>query len=67
MIDLAQLLPGGIWPTDRWHIEKNDGTCSRCRRDVPEGDVPLLVFAPAGHNALVYCERCLDGKPPLDS
>lgn len=54
------LIPGGIKPTDHWHIGTNDDTCSRCRKEVPEKDVPLLLFrGEHGDDVLIYCEACL--------
>jgi hypothetical protein len=66
-MDAATIIPGGIRPSDHWHRRTNDGTCSRCRREVPEDDVPLLLWRNDGHDMLAYCERCLNGLPPLDS
>lgn len=58
-IDIAQLVPGGVLPTDRWHIDTNDGTCSRCRKEPPEHDVPLMFWSGEGDNMLIYCKACL--------
>jgi hypothetical protein len=63
----AAWLSGGIKTTDHWHRKTNDRTCSRCRREVPEDDVPLMVWSPDGHDMLIYCERCIAGEPPLDA
>jgi hypothetical protein len=57
------MIAGGIRATDHWHVLTNDGTCSRCRREVPDGEVPLLLWR--GSDLLIYCERCLHGLPPL--
>jgi hypothetical protein len=62
---LAAMIPGGIKPTDHWHIRLNDGTCSRCRKEVPDDDVPLMLFGAADNEGdcdmLIYCEACLAG------
>jgi len=55
----AFVVPGGIRATDHLHIKTNDGTCSRCRRPVPDDDVPLMIWSDDGENMLVYCESCL--------
>lgn len=54
-----QFVPGGIKPEDHWHRRTNDGTCSRCRALIPEGDGPLLLWMNDGHDMLAYCEDCL--------
>jgi len=58
-LDIADLVPGGILATDHWHIKTQDGTCSRCRRPLPEEDVPLMVWSESRDDMLIYCERCL--------
>lgn len=58
-VSLETLVPGGIKPTDRWHMETNNNTCSRCRAEVPDEDCPLLLWDESGNNMLIYCERCL--------
>jgi hypothetical protein len=64
----ADIIPGGIRPTDHWHRRTSDDTCSRCRRQVPEDDVPLHLWKNGRTtDMLTYCERCLEGLPPLDS
>ena len=40
-IDLAAVVPGGIWPTDHMHDPGYDETCSRCRTQIAADDVPL--------------------------
>jgi hypothetical protein len=62
-IDIKRLIPGGIKPTDRWHRGTNDGTCSRCRKEVPERDVPLMLWANDGEDMLIYCHACLGIEP----
>lgn len=58
-LSVEQIVPGGIRPTDHWHRGMNDNTCSRCREEVPEEDVPLLFWKNDGHDLLIYCEACL--------
>jgi hypothetical protein len=64
---LIPVPPGGIVAADHWHKGHNDDTCSRCRREVPEYDVPLLIWRRGGDDLLIYCGRCLAGLPPLHS
>lgn len=65
-VSIDALVPGGILATDHVHVHTNDGTCSRCRREVPDDDVPLMLWTDAaGERMLIYCQRCTDGKPPL--
>jgi late competence protein required for DNA uptake (superfamily II DNA/RNA helicase) len=54
-----QLIPGGIQPSDHVHRRKNDMTCSRCRSEIAEDEVPLMLWLNAGEDMLIYCERCL--------
>jgi hypothetical protein len=67
VVSFADIIPGGVQAADHWHRRTDDGTCSRCRREVPDQDVPLRVWSPNGQDMLTYCERCLDGLPPLDA
>lgn len=53
-----EVIPGGIKTTDHWHRGTNDNTCSRCRKDVPEEDVPLMLWANDGEDMLIYCGEC---------
>lgn len=65
MADISDFVPGGIRPTDHVHIRINDGTCSRCRREVGD-DVPLMLWIGAGENMLIYCRTCCgrdEGSP----
>ncbi len=59
---LERLIPGGVLLNDYWHRGTNDGTCSRCRCEVPEVDVPLMLWSEDGEDMLIYCEACL-GDP----
>lgn len=59
MVDVADFVPGGIRPADRWHIMTNDSTCSRCGELVSDHAVPLMLWDSSGDNMLVYFNRCL--------
>jgi hypothetical protein len=61
---MVEIIPGGILPTDHWHHVTNDDTCSRCRKPVPEGEVPLMLWRNNGDDLLIYCEKCLKAKAP---
>lgn len=63
---IEQLIPGGILPTDHWHIGTNDDTCSRCRRPIHEDEVPLMLWDDSRENMLIYCTTCLQGRPAND-
>lgn len=58
-LTIEQIVPGGMRPDDHVHVETNDGTCSRCRRAVPEDDVPLTVWNDTAERMWIYCEACL--------
>jgi hypothetical protein len=56
---LADVIPGGVRPTDHWHRGTNaPQTCSRCRSLLPEHEVPLMLWSDNG-DMLIYCEDCL--------
>jgi hypothetical protein len=57
----------GIKPTDHWHRRTNDWTCSRCRKPLAEGDVPLIFWSSDGEHMLIYCVAYLDGTPVSDT
>lgn len=59
IVPIDALVPGGIKPTDHWHRITNDGTCSRCRREIPDDEVPLMFWSDDGQDMLIYCEPCL--------
>jgi len=62
-IVLEDILPGGIKPTDHWHIKTNDGTCSRCQSKIDEDEVPLMLWrGQKGDDMLIYCNACLHAK-----
>lgn len=58
-LPIQAVVPGGIRSTDHWHRMTNDGTCSRCRREVPDDEVPLMFWFQNGHDMLIYCALCL--------
>jgi hypothetical protein len=51
-------IPGGIKPTDHVHHVTSDDTCSRCRKAVPDDQVPLILWFNDAVDMLVYCEDC---------
>ena len=59
---LEHFVPGGILPDDHWHILISDDTCSRCRKPIPEDQVPLMLWSGDGSRMLSYCETCLGGS-----
>jgi hypothetical protein len=63
MADIADVVPGGLLPTDHVHVRTNDGTCSRCRRacDDDDDNIPLLVWIGDGERMLIFCQDCLGG------
>lgn len=61
-VHLAQIIPYGILPSDYWHRGTNDRTCSRCRREVPDCEAPLMLWRNDGDDLLIYCGACL-GDP----
>lgn len=60
-MDISIFVPGGILATDHVHRMTNDGTCSRCRKRVPDEEVPVMFWL-SGDDMLIYCGDCLDGK-----
>ena len=60
---IDQFVPGGLKGTDHWHRNRNDNTCSRCREDIAEDDVPLMLWSANGHDMLIFCGKCLGAKP----
>ena len=58
-LTVEMMVPGGILPTDHWHRNSDDGTCSRCRAQTLDDQVPLLIWSSGGHDMLRYCEPCL--------
>lgn len=50
------IIPDGILPTDHWHVDTYDQTCSRCRETIPDHHVPLQFYQ--CKSMLSYCETC---------
>ena len=65
-LTIESLVPGGILATDHLHVTTNDGTCSRCRRLVPDAEVPLMLWLNDGEDLLIYCPACCGSRPNLD-
>ena len=64
MVDIADFVPGGISPSDRWHPWTDGGICSRCGGLVSDHDNPLMLFSSDnGDRMLVYCWACLTPVP----
>lgn len=66
-LNIREVIPGSILPADHVHWLKHDNTCSRCRKVVPDDEVPLLMWV--GKNAddmLIYCEGCQRGESSGD-
>lgn len=64
MITPNDLIPGGILETDHWHLGTYDETCSRCRKPIPDHQVPLNLYQ--GNSMLSYCEPCC-GVPEIQT
>lgn len=56
---IDQIVPGGLRGTDHIHRKTNDNTCSRCREDIDDDEVPLMLWSQDGENLLIFCEECL--------
>lgn len=56
--NVEKLVPGGILRTDFCHVDTFDETCSRCRKAIPEDDVPLLLWIGKGKDMYAYCRDC---------
>ncbi|WP_436399317.1 hypothetical protein [Roseobacter sp. S98] len=63
MASLEDLIPGGIKPTDKWHVGHDDETCSRCGEVPPDTDVCLLLFADHRDALLRICQGCEGTRP----
>lgn len=57
ILPIETLVPGGILESDHVHVGTNDETCSRCRRAVPEHEVPILLWL-TPDDLLIYCNVC---------
>lgn len=55
-VRFEDLVPNGILPSDHVHLHVYDETCSRCRKPIPDHEVPLQIFE--GNAMLSYCEPC---------
>lgn len=59
---LTNLPFGGIRKTDVLFVETHDGTCSRCREEIAEDEVPLLLWPnpeeTGGELMYAFCTRC---------
>ena len=66
-LTLDKIIPGGVLETDHRHNFTNDNTCSRCRLEIPEDEVPIILWTHGGRRMLIYCEPCLGipREPPL--
>ena len=50
-----------IRKTDYLHYITSDETCSRCRRKIPDEDIPLRFWPRENRNyMLIYCDDCID-------
>jgi len=50
-----------IRKTDHLHYITSDDTCSRCRRKIPDDDIPLRFWPKSDRNyMLIYCDNCID-------
>lgn len=58
-ISIEELIPGGILPTDHRDVGLYDETCSRCRKPIPEEQVPLQMWLNNGEDMYSYCCDCL--------
>jgi hypothetical protein len=65
-IPIDEVVPGGIQPGDHIHTVGYDNSCSRCRRAIAEGEVPLMLWSnkTSGDDMrlLIYCEDCLQPR-----
>lgn len=52
------LVPGGILETDKCHVMTDDGTCSRCGKEIGEDEMPVRFWDASGHLMWTYCEDC---------
>lgn len=59
-MSINAFVPGGIKASDHLHRVMNDGTCSRCRNEVSDEHVPLLLWVgDDGRDMYIFCEECL--------
>jgi hypothetical protein len=59
-IDITDVLPGGLLASDYLHVKTNDGTCSRCRKEIRDNRQPsLILWVGRGENMYVFCAECV--------
>ena len=54
---IEKVIPGGILPTDHAHRVTVDGTCSRCRREIDDDEVPIMLWTD-DDTLWMYCNGC---------
>ena len=48
-----------ILPDDHLNYMTSDEKCSRCRKDIKDGDVPLRLWPESDTNFMyIYCDGC---------
>jgi len=56
----SPLIPGGgVKDTDFLHNGWYDETCSRCRKPIPDEEIPLLVWLENRNKMYSYCAECM--------
>ena len=63
---VADFVPGGILPSDHAHRVTSDGTCSRCRREIGECEVPLMLWTRDGEIMWIFCDGCIAAGVPKE-
>jgi hypothetical protein len=58
VVDIRNVVPGGILPSDHLHVKTNDRTCSRCRREIDDEAVPLMLWIEPGDDMFIFCPSC---------
>ena len=59
-MSLETFVPGGIQPSDHVYVIVSDNACSRCRREIREEEVPLMIWAGREGTFLwIYCDDCI--------
>ncbi len=64
-IDITELIPGGIKGSDHLHRGTYYETCSRCRLEFAEDDIPLLCRVHDGRDLYAFCRDC-NGLESID-
>jgi hypothetical protein len=59
-LNLEDIPLGGIREDDHLFKQTNDGTCSRCREELAEAEVPLMLWPSGadGDDLYQFCQRC---------